>query len=786
MLLSLASHLAWTEAGIETVETSTEGIATVSADKTNSNQSSIESVERELDTLKVKLAILNENAQTASQELSDLRNNLGNSEMRLMLVTTIQTFLNPTRLLSPLLANMGYIFGAIALLYIVLTRSAVARKLLSVRYPFSIKTHHSDQNVQPLTTTARWVWAHILLLLLFLLAIPALAQESAEKPAELVSETQVSEETTTLKPAPDLDGEMHQAIEYIELSPLERAIFLMESTPEEESFNLVLEESVLNLIQDAAAQNRHLPLVKVPFPSKPLMLDLERGTPGYYVVLASLYEAANRSTACDTLVKGISPFTSDQDTLKSSMPFESLKAVLLWLAVCNDINLGKKLILAVAETAPDLQEVTRAVSIAEDLGLTKEMRSAIEINISQYTQIEEIEGLATLAKNKGFNDLAVQILEANYAGFDLEIQLRLIRRLHEMGDIAKIETMLEAASKRTNVDGLLLVTETAADLGLQDKAKETLSLAFQLASKESDADKILATAVKLSKPSLDLVKPLMLRLQEMLASKEYMLNWLVATRIPSELGAARLELEGTSLSCIVAAALLTPETQATLRPLFEGPVVRQLEAIIESLGANQEMRINDLYILARYYELEKDPALEVTRHMVALQESLRGLDRTAASEVDVQRLAMIMEMEQLRSQGTQLEKTLAETKAEISAVNKALSEVRARTAILLLENLAKGVLLLLGLWIALSCALAASRGAKNWVFSQFCWKFTETIGFEFCCTLVMLPVGIPITLFSQDRLKHLALVECSLVATECSEEKMSKSESLTNSITAGK
>jgi len=73
--------------------------------------------------------------------------------------------------------------------------------------------------------------------------------------------------------------------------------------------------------------------------------------------------------------------------------------------------------------------------------------------------------------------------------------------------------------------------------------------------------------------------------------------------------------------------------------------------------------------------------------------------------------------------------------------------------------LAKVVLVILGLWIALSRAIAAARDAQDWLFSHFCWKFLETIGFECSCTVVLLPAGIPITLLSQDRLKHLSLME---------------------------
>lgn len=89
---------------------------------------------------------------------------------------------------------------------------------------------------------------------------------------------------------------------------------------------------------------------------------------------------------------------------------------------------------------------------------------------------------------------------------------------------------------------------------------------------------------------------------------------------------------------------------------------------------------------------------------------------------------------------------------------------RIRIALLVLESIAKTVLILVGLWIAFSRAVAAARAASDFCFSHFFWTFLETVGFECCCTIVLLFPGVLFVLLAQDRLKHLLITGTDRVA----------------------
>lgn len=745
---------ALTGEGVSSEQTPPSNISESDGSKTTSQQPAIEEIERQVNDLKAEVARLESAARTASAELARQNSALADAQKGLLILSTVQKILHPSRLVSPILANIGFICAAIALLYIVLARPTTAQSLLSFRYPFSVRIRQCGSSAPEMGSSLRLFWIIALVFLLVMLAVPAFSQEAAVETGPASSQSSQLAPPTVSEPAPTVQSQMEQALKYAELTPIQRAIYALESLPENSSIKLVLELDVLQAINTAATKQGHAPLVEIPEPPKPVTMDLRKGTPGYYIVLASLYETEGRPTTCDTLVKGIQPFTVDPATLKSGLTFAAMRAMLQWLGACNSTDLVKVMIAPAAEMSPDAAGVELVVETASKLGLSEELRKALEVNVSKFTDIDSVEALADLAHKMGHSDLAMRVLEENITKFNFDSRLRVIRKFHALGETTKTESLLGQSTNGADLEGMLRIVDVCAELGFTGKAGEVLGLAVQRAYDGTAVDTVLAAAAK-----HECLQSVIVSLGGSIRSRQSMADWGVRSGVPEAFGTALVNKEESSLACIVAAYLYAVDSTADLKAFFEEPVVRQLDVIIKSLGAKSQMRINDLYILARYYELTGNSALDATRQMVALQQRLRGFDTAALAEADARRLAFMMELEQLRTQQEELKKAIDDAEAQARLAREQRTEVRFNILVLVLEAVGKAILMLLGLWIAFSRGVAAARDAHSWRFSQFCWRFLETIGFECCCTLVMLPAGVPLTLVSQDRLKHLSIME---------------------------
>lgn len=720
---------------------------------------SIEELKSQVKTLKESIQKTESENSEASEELGQLRKKLNSLGIVESFWNVGQKIIHPTRILSPILSNAGFICAGIALLILILTRRATARRLLSLTYPFRVPSGKGAPVGQPMSSAARWVWIIILVMFLIFLALPAVAEEAAEAPAVPNEQEPPAEEA----PKAGIEDKMEEAVKLVELTPTQRVILTLENAPENESITVHLGESVFAEIAKAAAEHNHPPLIKPEKPGETVRLSVAKGGFAYYIVLASLYEASGNPAAPETLKKGVELLPLDELVSSKSIPFSALNDLLLWLVAYDAKENARPLVLPCAKMAPDLREVERLLNLAEECGFTEEAPQIIEVNISRFTSLEGVEGLCELAQTKGFPELATETVTSAMPRFrnDISAALRLVRLLHELGDADLTRKEIENLADAASLQSLFAIAKTASDLNLSEQATDMLVRATDKVRAASHVNELLQLADKLAS-----TKAVMEALKERLNESDSMADWGVNPVFPESFEAQRLDSEEVSLASLVGAQLFDGADAESFKALFERPVSPQLERIIKSMGVVSKMRLNDLYALARYYEITNDPAKDITEEMIAFQQQIRGLDKTGTgpSKEDAERLALMMETQQLQSEEAQIKSALAKTKTELSETREALRKTRIRIALLVLESIAKTVLILVGLWIAFSRAVAAARAAIDFCFSHFCWTFLETVGFECCCTIVLLFPGVLFVLLAQDRLKHLLITGTDRVA----------------------
>jgi hypothetical protein len=448
---------------------------------------------------------------------------------------------------------------------------------------------------------------------------------------------------------------------------------------------------------------------------------------------------------------------ADLDT-SHAIPFDALKDLIEWLAAYGRRDSARTLIVPAGKLAPDLAALRDLAATARKLGAPGEAREIIETAVPRFKDIEWVTALSRLAYENEFRDLALEIIDTNYARFERNtaVALTLIGLYHTYGERQRADTLLDGLLESASFEVALAILEAARELELPARAQAAADRAVDQVWRAADLEKLLALAAETG--TLD---GAMRRLTARLEKNVPMLSWEVSHTLPAAFGAQWLDSEAVSLGCLAAAFAYTAANAETLRPLLETPISAQLQTIIESQGVRNSMRINDLYILLRFYELTNDPALPATRDMLAIQERLRGLDPEQAglSEENARRIALRMEMDRLTGEEQRKREALQRLEGALRESRRELAEARMEIVLQVLELLAKAVLVILGLWFAFSRAVAAARAASDYRFSHFCWRFTETIGFEFCCTVVLLIPGVFLTLLGQDRLKHLHIAE---------------------------
>lgn len=741
-------------------------------------------LEQEINTLKAANISLEEQGKTLEQEITRQSRDLAETREQITLLWGIQSILSPVRLFSPLVANLAYIFGATALLILVLVKPVVARKVLSFKFLSGLPVRKSsDSEVSPLGYGARWFWAILVLFLLLLLATPAVSQESMMAspdaatqgvPADASDNTQPSQPPAAVSESPaesnasaavavpagatgaaTLESQLDKASELIELTPLQRSILVLEELKEGESAYLNLDIPLVADIQKAAKAKEHPCILdaKDP-PEEAVTLTLRKGSLSYYFVLASLYEAAGREEVKNLLEQGSLPLVADSGAALSQLDSGALDVIMHFLAAYRLVEPVRLMIPVAVTKADSLDQVRSILDVAHRLDLGAEYKSALEQLVANRQGIDIVEGLARLALEHGRKELALIPIEAALVApyGSLEDNLKVVALLAEVADATRVDQELGRLCEGASFAGLLKIAETASALKSPARLKEALEKAA--GSPTIDYAQLLAKAAELHETAV-VVSFVAQRLKDRPSDAQRLFE----STFPKESGIPSYEKEKTSLGAVIAAYVFAEvdRNDPQVRELLESVSRAQLDAIIASHGADNLMLLNDLFALVHYYRETNNPGLDAATRMLTLQRRLRGLSDGPVE--DVRQLALQMELDGLRAENRDVSAQVSGLRQQAEGVAAELAEVTHRRFLLLAELGAKFLLLLIGLWIALTRGVAAAKLVTDFRFSHFCFTFAETIGFELCCTIVFLPAGTVLTLVCQDRLKHQRIME---------------------------
>lgn len=729
-------------------------------------------------------ALISRNAQLSS-DLADMHRNVA-------VLETGQKLLNPIRILSPFLANIGFVCGAVAFLLLVLRWPSAARKVLSLGYLADLSSGKSGgKPVLPLGTGAKWFWAIVAALLILLLILPAAAQEPAaatttpalEKPADSVDaektisttaptlpvatagtqEAAVPEKLPELPEVPTLKPQFTQALDYINFTPLARAIYIMEHVTDGQYVQFALEQELVADLQQMASQKGHPCIIDAEIPpTEPANVNVKKGSTGYYFVLASLYELDGRETVRKELEKTVPALVKDNGAALSSLPFNGLSTMMCFLAAYKIVEPVKLMVPIAAKEASTLTEVLSVLDVAHAMDFSEEYKTAVQDIFKRQQQFMVAKTISKAAMSHGRKEVALIPLEAALTNpsMGLDESLEVIKLLATTADKERADKELAKLSAEKSFSDLLRMADIASELSLQARVDALLKIAA--GNSRVDYEKLLAKAKKLN--GLPAVASAIASRLKMAMSPYQQVEgvW------PGGFAAGFFEKESISLGALIAAHLyLADKTDPQVRELLEVVCRKELTAIIDSYGAKPAMNINDLYALVFYYEETKSPGLASAKNMLALQRQLRGL--SDAPIQDARQLALQMELDKLRDQNASLRKSVASFQSTSIELSRDLSEVSWRCMVLHAEIGAKVLLLLIGLWIALVRAIAAAKTAENFRFSHFVFGFTETIGFECCCSVALIIPGAVIVLISQDRIKHLRIMEMQGIWTALAE-----------------
>ena len=794
ILVILSCPLIWGE-NLALPESATvePGIATPQA--SDAVPSEYAKLEQQIESLKIENTALSEQEERLSEENDQTAKRIRNYESRAMMLEWGQRFMTPLRFVSPTLANIAFICGAFALLILVIGFPASARKVLSFSFPFSLPLRKSGGTQPlPLSAAAKIVWFLIVLCLLLMLALPAMSQTPAETSTqpnlEASSSTDAPEATPeeqgdaipaaeeasegedasypdespaetageTPATAPSIQPEMSQAVDYINFTHLERALHILDTLQEGKTIRLTLEYEVIQAMIRSAEQHGHLPIVKIPESQGASFTEEVRyGSIGYYFIKASLYEAAGRDTVRELVEQGGALLLANDGAALSSMNMQALATIMRFLASYQSVEQVKKMIPAAIDKVEKLGDIVLILESAHQVKLTEEYQNVVETLFAEqqpYVVVENVARLALKHTQKGAAEFVVNSAVKNPYP-ELDDNLKVVRLLDEITDKERVKQQLETLAAYENVDQLLVIAQTAAELDLPHTVEWLLVKGVSAAGGADEFTALIAAAGKNGLiPAI--TGPLAERLSAMPDKMLYRVNALW----PAGFDAGWYEEEAVSLGIWTGIQLYQQDqASAKAQELLETTIRLQLATIIDSVGAKPLLALNDMYALVQYYSETGREGLNTAMEMLTLQRHLRGLsDETAAPE-DARMLALRMAVDQATADNKRLKESVASLQEKRRDLGREETQALGRLLRLAAEVAAKIFLLLLALWIAFARAVAAARTAPDFRFSHFCLAFTETIGFECCCTVVLILPGAVITLLSQDRLKHMRIME---------------------------
>lgn len=744
-------------------------------------------IEQQISTLKAESSILEDQEKRLKSENTQAEARIQERERVVFIGVNAQRFLNPVRFISPLLANLGFIFGAVALLAMLMGWPIVSRKVLSLGFLFDMPVRQSEQDgTPPIGATAKTIWIIIFGILIALLMLPAFAQDGNAESEDLSSEAVVQEsgeensddasadeaqsENESKKAesagvSAGVTAEMNQALEYIAFSQLERALHAVDNLAEGKTIQLTFEPELLKILLQSARVNNHPCIISTPNPpTASVTEELQRSPTGlaYWFVKASLYEAAGREGVKELLETGVAPLMENKGAMLERLPKEALFTIMLFLAAYEFDDFVEVMIPHATNMITQFVDVLMILDAANRLDLSEAYQKTIESVFDRRQNYDTLEAVFLTAKEHGRLESARYVLDAAIKNpySDVTDNLKVVRLLSQIADGEAVKTQLVAMAANRRIGELLDIAKTASDLKLTDTAQAMLMKVVTTAGTADEFKKLIDCANQ-----LNLFKAILAPLAEQLKTVHPRMRYEMPAAWPDTFQAPLYAEESVSLGAWLAAHLHVDDAGSALaRDLFEATIRLQLSDIIDSLGAKPLLRLNDLYALVYFYSETESTGLEAAANMLGVQRYLRGLsdEESMAEHVDTRLLALQMELDQEKMRRKRLQESVASMMDRKGALSQKEVEVTWQLFLLVSEISAKAVLLLLALWIAFTRAVAAAKTAPDFRFSNFCFTFTETVGFECCCTVVLIVPGVLLTLISQDRIKHLRIMEYAL------------------------
>lgn len=780
-------------------------------------------LEKQIDSLNSENQALESEQDRLKQENDKAETRLGNQRGRIMVLEGGQRLLNPVRFISPVLANAAFICGTIALLILVLGYPIASRKILSLGFPFNLPVRkRSHEETPPLGHVAQIIWIIILICLLLMLAMPAMAQDApgsgigqasegesgvtaaeatinpgagdgetgeaiegstvpdltakeVENPTASVAagegepgstdavegSASNAESSPASAPSSNIQPELNQAVGFINLTPLERALHIIDTLSEGKSTRLTLDNEVLQKLTESAKQHNHLPIAKIPEPPETSITEEVRyGSLLYYFLKASLYEASGRDNVRALLDQGAAPLVENAGAALPGLDMGALVTIMSFLASYQSVDNVKVMIKAALNKVETLSHIVQILEAAQQAGLNEEYQNVVEDLFSarqNYAAVEFVTDLALQHNQKPAAEFVVNSAIKNPYD-NLEENLKVVQLLDRIAGKEQVTAQLEALANYKTLDEILMIAQAASDLGLPREEEGLLVKGVSAARNGEDYVNLIGLVQR-----KNLIAAITRPLGELLASMPDRMLYKIPCAWPEGFNAALYDKEEVSLGVWTGVQLYQQDkTSPQARHLMETTVHLELGPIIDSVGASPLLSLNDMYALVQYYTETGTDGMDTAMQMLALQRHLRGLSDEKVASKDPRLLALQMELDQRTARNRDLTDSVASLKAERDSLARQEAEANMQFLVLTAEICAKIVLLVLALWIAFARAVAAARTAPNFRFSHFCLAFMETVGFECCCTVVLLLPGAVIVLVSQDRLKHLRIMEYAL------------------------
>lgn len=553
-------------------------------------------------------------------------------------------------------------------------------------------------------------------------------------------------------PASDeaLGSLLARAVELMRMEPTDRYIASIERMPSGMNYDVTVPEAIAKQTLEGAGAHGHGPLLR-PDNGNIYRYRMSRGNYNYWVLLAALYEGAGRPGAGDALIKALDAIT-DYDLVNDELDFAAYTSCLFKSEKHEYLAKFVPRAIGIARSAKNIGAV---VDAAKDAGMQDAVIGPLTSAITRLSSNrDEALPLVLLLHSLGAKAEAETLLKelVAVATFPQAFSLLQWAMATPQPDI------LAAAIQRTLSEASLgEAIELAIWANGQSKPEVAVSAIEAAAGRVSHKTDI--SALLKAADSLSLMEPAAKKLSAALSKYVTMAGWEVESRFLKGAGVEPYTDEPVTLSSLVGAYLWDSPEKDALRQFFEDPVSGAVKRIIDTLGGDPKMPLNDVTLLAAYYGKVADPGKDAADKMVVLQRQLRGLDQPTGADTgqEAARLALEMEISTLKGTLASEQSSAVDLRERLDVAKKDLAETRVYVSAHIADVVAKSILLLIGLYIALLRSVAAARTVSHFRFSLFVWTFVETIGFEFCCTVVLVMPGAVLVVVAQDRLKHFSL-----------------------------